>query len=67
MGNQSFEKILVYNGRRFLITKRLYQELIANTNGKEYRDARVIVHTALRDCEKETKPDRSSEKVDFEI
>lgn len=67
MGNQTFMYVLQNGHKRLSITKRLYNEIIADTNGKDYNEARTIILTKIQECSAEVQRDTSGKKVDIEI
>jgi hypothetical protein len=68
MGNQTFMYLLKNGNARLSITKRLYNEIIADTNGKDYNEARGIILTKIMQCPKEVQKDTSNKKsADIEI
>lgn len=70
MGNQTFDKTLQFGNDKYLITKRLYRELIAETNYiSDYNECRIYVMKAMNKCMNEIKRVANFEgkKIDFEI
>ena len=69
MANQLFTHALQYGSDKYMITKRLYQELIAETNYiGDYNEARSYVFRAMNKCFKEIQQvSEFNKRVDFEI
>ena len=67
MGNQTFMYVLQNGHKRLSITKRLYNEIIADTNGKDWNEARTITLIKINECRNEVKADTSNKKADIEI
>lgn len=67
MGNQTFMYVLQNGHKRLSITKRLYNEIIADTNGKDYNEARSIILIKINECRNEVKADTTGKKADIEI
>ena len=62
MGNQTFMYV-VHNGfSKLLITKRLYLEMLSDTNGKEMGQAEYLIKKKLRECASEVRPDDTGKK-----
>ena len=59
--------VLKNGHKRLSITKRLYQEIIADTNGKDWNEARSIILIKINECANEVQKDTSGKKVDIEI
>jgi hypothetical protein len=67
MGNQTFMYTLLNGERRLAITKRLYNEIIADTNGKDFGQAEYLIKKKLRECPREVMDDNSNRKPAIEI
>lgn len=70
MNNQIFTNTLQFGNDKYLITRRLYRELIAQTNLiGNYTECRRYVHEAMNKCYKEIQEvsEFTTKKVDIEI
>lgn len=67
MGNQTFMYVVLNGQQRQLITKRLYNEIIADTNGKDYSTAEYLIRKKLRECPSEVTADNTGQKPAIEI
>jgi len=70
MANLLFTHTLKYGSEKYMITKRLYQELLAETNYiGDYYEARAYVYKAMNKCFKEIQQvtEFNKKKIDFEI
>lgn len=68
--NQLFTYTLKFDADKFLITKRLYQELIAQTNLiADYNECRRYVRQALNNCINEIQEvvEFNTKKIDIEL
>ena len=63
MGNQTFMYVLHNGERKLLITKRLYLEMLSDTQGKEMGEAEYLIKKKLRECPSEVKPDDTGKKA----
>ena len=63
------KKLLVIGKTMYLISERLYNELIYKTNRKEYSEAKFIVRSVINECSREVENVQSANgmKIDFEI
>jgi hypothetical protein len=67
MGNQNFSYVIQNGQRRLMITTRLYNEIIADTNGLIYSNACAVIRRKLSECTTEVKADTTGKKVSIEI
>lgn len=67
MGNQVFMYIVLTNNKRLSITKRLYNEMIADTNGRGWNEARRIILSKINECPNEVQQDKTNKKVDIDL
>ena len=67
MGNQTFMYVVLNGRKRLAITKRLYNEIIADTNNKDFSEAEYLIKKKLRECPKEVMIDTSNRKPAIEI
>ena len=70
MANLLFTNSLQFGTQKYMITKRLYQELLAETNYiGDYKLARAYVFTAMNKCLKEMQQvtEFETKKIDIEI
>lgn len=64
------EKNLVLDNEKYRISKRLYLELIAQTNFiKSFKECRAYVYRAINKCGEEVEKVKvfNTKKIDFEI
>ena len=70
MTNPDFTNTLQFGSDKYMITKRLYQELFAQTNLiGDYNECRSYVYGAMNKCLKETKQvvEFKTKKIDIEL
>lgn len=70
MANQIFTHQLQFNSEKYLITKRLYNELLSETNYiGDYTQCKAYVMRALSNCFREIQQvtEFPKKKIDFEI
>lgn len=67
MGNQTFMYTVLNGRKRLAITKRLYNEITADTNGKEWNEAVSLIKIKLNECPNEVQQDTSKRKPFVEI
>lgn len=70
MANQLFTNSLQFGSNKYMITKRLYQELLAETNYiADYKDCCSYVMKAITNCFREVQEVSQFEtkKIDIEL
>ena len=70
MTNLDFTNTLQFGRDKYMITKRLYQELISQTNYiGDYNEARAYVYKAMNNCFKEIQQvtEFKTKKIDIEL
>jgi hypothetical protein len=70
MANQLFTHTLQFGSEKYMITKRFYQEILAETNYiGDYNECKSYVYRAMNKCFKEIQQvaDFPKKKIDFEI
>jgi len=68
--NSTFTNTLQLGNSKYIITKRLYQEIMAQTNYiSDYNECKTYVMNALTKCLRETQKvnDFKTKKIDIEI